>query len=160
VNRLGGGSPVTFMKRFASVGGWALAVAVFGMGIWVWRDVSYTETYEPVAESLSGMKLGSAYAWLSKRTVDVTVIEDVMTSGPADLAGARAGDIVLGISDTRPAADYFAFEAGDSKVKLLRKIMQVAGGEAVDLVLLRPNSKDFETTHAKIVVKLIVPDPG
>jgi S1-C subfamily serine protease len=137
-----------------------MVLFVAGIGIVRWRDVSYKTQYEPVAESLIGVRLGSGYAELNRRVLGVNVIADVVTSGPADLAGARAGDIILGITDERRAADYFAFEALDSKVKLLQKILKAAGDEAVDLVLLRPNSNAFDTTHSKVVVKLIVPDPG
>ena len=148
---------MTTLKRVAVFVGWPLLLLAVVLGILAWWDISYQQKYLPIAESLVGADLGTPYARVEGRTVEVNAITDVVTSSPADLSGARAGDIILGIADKQPAADYFAFEAGYSTTKLVRKIMKAAGGEPVDLVVLRPISPAYDTTHTRLILKLSVP---
>jgi hypothetical protein len=121
------------------------------------HEVYYIYRYQATLERLAGFTFGSPYAFFNGQVHEVAAIDEIVTTGPLALAGARQGDIFLGVATGRPASDYLEFKTGDSSSQITKKLNKARGKEAIPIVLLRPATKDFHTTYSKVVIDFKMP---
>jgi len=100
---------------------------------WIWGPRAYLRaTVEPLAITVRGLSVTETNV-IGRSRPDAVVVDDVAPGSPADAAGIRDGDVLVGIGN----------EPGATPLRLLTAARR--GGDRIDIRLLRDGKERVST---------------